>query len=252
MLTVAHGQSVLDPHSSPAHDISTLWWGMLAAAAVVFAGVLLLIALSIVRRKQEGMPVLGNDETKLSGLIVAFGIAIPVLTLAVLFFIADIGVVKATDAPARGQTKFTINVVAKQWFWEVHYPGGAVTANEIHIPVRTPVNVVLTSPDVIHSFWVPELNKKVDAIPGHPNNLFLEADSPGVYRGQCAEYCGLQHAKMAMAVYADPPAKFKTWLANEAKPIASRAGLDAFMGNQCASCHVLRGTAARGAIGPDL
>src|SRR4051812_33523721 len=252
MLTVAHGQSVLDPHSSPAHDISTLWWGMLAAAAVVFAGVLLLIALSIVRRKQEGMPVLGNDETKMSGLIVAFGIAIPVLTLAVLFFIADIGVVKATDAPARGQTKFTINVVAKQWFWEVHYPGGAVTANEIHIPVRTPVNVVLTSPDVIHSFWVPELNKKVDAIPGHPNNLFLEADSPGVYRGQCAEYCGLQHAKMAMAVYADPPARFKAWLANEAKPVADRSGLDNFISDQCASCHALRGTSARGAIGPDL
>src|SRR4051812_17578052 len=229
---------------------------MLAAAAVVFAGVLLLIALSIVRRKQEGMPVLGNDETKMSGLIVAFGIAIPVLTLAVLFFIADIGVVKATDAPARGQTKFTINVVAKQWFWEVHYPGGAVTANEIHIPVRTPVNVVLTSPDVIHSFWVPELNKKVDAIPGHPNNLFLEADSPGVYRGQCAEYCGLQHAKMAMAVYADPPAKFKTWLANESKPIAASArqspGYQVFTQNQCASCHTLRGTDARGAIGPDL
>src|SRR4051812_17507140 len=223
---------------------------MLAAAAVVFAGVLLLIALSIVRRKQEGMPVLGNDETKMSGLIVAFGIAIPVLTLAVLFFIADIGVVKATDAPARGQTKFTINVVAKQWFWEVHYPGGAVTANEIHIPVRTPVNVVLTSPDVIHSFWVPELNKKVDAVRGHPNNLFLYADRPGVYRGQCAEFCGLQHAKMALAVYADPPAQFRTWLANEAKPAANRSAV--FTRDGCASCHRLRGTAARGAIGPDL
>ena len=250
---MAAGQSVLHPHSSPAHDISTLWWGMLAAAVVVFAGVLVLIGLSVVRRRTEGFPALGNDEKKMTGLIVAFGIAIPVLTLSVLFFIADIGVVKATDAPAKGQTKLTIEVVARQWFWEVRYPGsGAVSANEIHIPARTPVNVVVSSPDVIHSFWVPELNKKVDAIPGHPNSLYLYADEPGIYRGQCAEFCGLQHAKMAMAVYADPPARFKTWLANQAKPAAAAPGFAVFMRNQCGSCHTLRGTAARGAIGPDL
>src|SRR3954471_1179844 len=207
---VDHGQSVLHPHSSAAHDISTLWWGMLAAATVVFAGVLILIALSIVRRRREGMPVAGNDERKMTGLIVGFGIVIPVLTLAVLFFIADIGVVKATDAPAPGQTKMTIDVVGRQWFWEVRYPGtGAVTANEIHIPVKTPVKIVATSADVIHSFWVPELNKKIDMLPGHPNTLELYADKPGVYRGQCAEFCGLQHARMALSVYADAPATYK-------------------------------------------
>src|SRR4051794_8963030 len=226
---------------------------MLAAAVIVFAGVLVLIGLSIVRRRSQGFPLLGEDENKMTGLIVGFGIVIPVLTLAALFFIADIGVVKATDAPKRGQTKMTIEVIAKQWFWEVRYPGSAaVSANEIHIPARTPVNVEVTSPDVIHSFWVPELNKKVDAVPGHPNNLYLYADEPGVYRGQCAEFCGLQHAKMALAVYADPPARFKAWLANEAKPVANRSGLDDFMSDQCASCHALRGTPARGAIGPDL
>src|SRR3954447_22805546 len=108
---------------------------MLAAATIVFAGVLILIGLSIVRRRTEGFPGLGNDEPKMTGLIVGFGIVIPVLTLSVLFFIADIGVVKATDAPTRGQTKMTIDVIAKQWFWEVRYPGtGAVSANEIHIP----------------------------------------------------------------------------------------------------------------------
>ena len=226
---------------------------MLAAAVVVFAGVLVLIGLSIVRRRTEGFPLLGNDEKKMTGLIVGFGIAIPVLTLSVLFFIADIGVVKATDAPTSGQTKLTIHVIAKQWFWEARYPGSrAVTANEIHIPARTPVNVVVTSPDVIHSFWVPELNKKVDAIPGHPNSLYLYADEPGVYRGQCAEFCGLQHAKMAMAIYADPPAQFQTWLANQAKPVANTSGVDVFMRNACGSCHTLRGTPATGAIGPDL
>src|SRR4051794_41098006 len=230
---------------------------MLAAATVVFAGVLILIALSIVRRRTEGAPVVGSDEKKMTGLIVGFGIVIPVLTLSVLFFIADIGVVTATDAPTRAQTRMTIDVMAKQWFWEVRYPGsGAVTANEIHIPAGTRVNVVVTSPDVIHSFWVPELNKKVDAVPGHPNPLLLYADKPGVYRGQCAEFCGLQHAKMAMAVYADPPARFRAWLANESKPLPASAqqspGFQAFTNNQCASCHTLRGTSARGRIGPDL
>ena len=226
---------------------------MLAAATVVFAGVLVLIALSIVKRRTEGAPVIGSEAKKLNTLVVAFGIVIPVITLSVLFFIADIGVVKATDAPTRGQAQMTIHVTARQWFWEVSYPGTkAVTANEIHIPARTLVNVIVTSPDVIHSFWVPELNKKVDAIPGHPNNVALDADQPGVYRGQCAEFCGLQHAKMAMAIYADPPAKFKAWLANMSKPVANRSGMAVFTRDQCASCHTLRGTAANGKIGPDL
>ena len=250
-------QSTLDPHSSPAHDITTLWWGMLAAAGVVFAGVLLLIGISIVRRRREGFPVLGGDERKVTGLIVAFGIVIPVVTLTALFFIADIGVVKATDAPSPGQTKMTIEVTGRQWFWEARYPrAGAVTANEIHIPVRTPVKVIVTSPDVIHSFWVPELNKKVDAIPGYRNDVLLYADKPGVYRGQCAEFCGLQHAKMAMAVYADPPQRFQAWLRQEAKPVAASAvqsaGFQVFNQNDCANCHTLRGTGARGNIGPDL
>jgi cytochrome c oxidase subunit 2 len=230
---------------------------MLAAAAVVFAGVLFLIGLSILGRRREGFPVLGTDEKKISVLVIAFGILIPVLSLSVLFFIADIGVVKATDAPTRGQTKMTIEVVGRQWFWEARYPGsGAVTANEIHIPARTPVKVVLTSPDVIHSFWVPELNKKVDAIPGYRNDLLLYADKPGVYRGQCAEFCGLQHAKMAMTIYADPPQRFSAWLRDEAKPLAASAqqspGFQAFTQNDCGSCHTLRGTSARGNIGPDL
>lgn len=252
-----NGQSTLDPHSGPARDISHLFWGMMVAAAIVFAGVLFLIALSIARRRREGFPVLGAEEKRLNTLVVGFGIVIPVLTLAVLFYIADIGVVKATDAPVGSQTKMTIDVTAKQWFWVARYPSsGAVTANEIHIPVRVPVKVVVSSPDVIHSFWVPELNKKVDAIPGHPNSVELYADKPGIYRGQCAEFCGLQHAKMAMAIYADPPQRFNAWLQNMAKPLPASAqqspGFQAFTRNQCASCHTLRGTSAKGAIGPDL
>jgi cytochrome c oxidase subunit II len=252
-----NGQSTLDPSAHPARDIANLWWGMLAAAVVVFAGAVGLIILARVRRDREGVPLIGSDEKKLDGLVVVFGIVVPVVALSALFFIADIGVVRATDAPAKGETKMTIQVVGHQWFWEVRYPGsGAVTANEIHIPARTPVKVVLSTADVIHSFWVPELNKKVDMMPGHPNTLLLYADHPGVFRGQCAEFCGLQHANMSMSVYADPPARFRAWLANEAKPIAAGAqqqpGLEAFTANQCASCHTLRGTSARGRIGPDL
>ncbi|MFL5894639.1 MAG: c-type cytochrome, partial [Thermoleophilaceae bacterium] len=122
---------------------------------------------------------------------------------------------------------------------------------------KTPVKVVGTSADVIHSFWVPELNKKIDLIPGRTNTLELYADKPGVYRGQCAEFCGLQHARMSMAVYADAPQAYRTWLANMAKPVdqsapTASAGLAAFASGQCAGCHTLRGTSARGRIGPDL
>src|SRR3954452_14636313 len=251
-----NGQSTLDPNSDSSHRIANLWWGMLVAAVIVFAGALALIILSRVRRDREGFPMLGTEEKRLDSLVVAFGIVVPVLALAALFFIADIGVLRATDAPAKGQTKLTIHVDARQWFWDVRYPGGAATANEMHIPAGTPVKVILTSPDVIHSFWVPELNKKVDAIPGHPNSVFLEAKKVGAFRGQCAEFCGLQHAKMSLRVYADPPARFRAWLANEAKPVAAGArqspGFQAFTNNQCASCHTLRGTSARGRIGPDL
>jgi cytochrome c oxidase subunit 2 len=253
------GQSTLHPESDQSRKIMHLWWGMLAAAAVVFAGALLLIAIAWRRRNREGLPAVGKDEGVSTGLVVAFGIVIPVVCLVTLFFIADIGVVNATSAPKPGRSHLDMRVVGHQWFWEVRYPGtSAVTANEIHIPVRTSVDVRLESADVIHSFWVPELNKKVDMLPGHPNHIELYADHAGVYRGQCAEFCGLQHANMAMAVYADPPARFRAWLANESRPLAppaageAQAGENVFMSEQCASCHTIRGTAARGTIGPDL
>jgi cytochrome c oxidase subunit II len=253
------GQSTLHAESDQSRKILHLWWGMLAAAGVVFAGALVLLAIAWRRRNREGLPVVGQDAGVSTGLVVAFGIVIPVTCLVILFFIANIGVVNATSAPKPGQTKMNITVVGHQWWWEVRYPGSqAVTANELHIPAQTAVNVTLRSVDVIHSFWVPELNKKVDMLPGHPNNIELYADHPGVYRGQCAEFCGLQHANMAMAVYADPPAKFKAWLANMSRPLAppaagdAKAGEGVFMTQQCESCHTIRGTAARGTIGPDL
>ena len=252
-------QSTLHAESDQSRKVMHLWWGMLAAAGVVFVGAIVLIAIAYRRRTRKGLPVIGEEPAVSTGLVVAFGIVIPVTCLLILFFIANIGVVNATSSPKPGQTRMNLTVIGHQWFWEVRYPGTtAVTANEIHIPVRTPVNVTLKSADVVHSFWVPELNKKVDMLPGHPNQLSLYADNVGVYRGQCAEFCGLQHAHMAMAVYVDPPAKFRAWLANMAKPLAppttpqAKTGEHVFLTQQCESCHTIRGTSAQGQIGPDL
>jgi cytochrome c oxidase subunit 2 len=176
-----------------------------------------------------------------------------------VFAVANLVVVKDTDAPKAATTAMTIDVTGHQWFWEVRYPGtAAVTANEVHIPTRTRVNLVGRTADVIHSIWIPRLNRKIDTIPGRSNRLLLYADKPGRYRGQCGEFCGLQHAHMALYVFAEPPAQFRAWLRNMARPRREpstpeqRAGERVFLSSQCASCHTIRGTAARGGIGPDL
>jgi cytochrome c oxidase subunit 2 len=134
----------------------------------------------------------------------------------------------------------------------------AVTANEIHIPAGVPVQVVGTTADVIHSFWIPELNRKVDLIPGSENRVLLEAEKPGFYRGQCSEFCGVQHAHMAVGVVAEPESAFRSWLASMARPARAptatdaQAGLRVFLGAGCASCHRIAGTGAAGEVGPDL
>jgi cytochrome c oxidase subunit II len=252
-------QSTLDPHSPPAHDIRTLWWWMFAIAAIVFLGAIAMLVYGWFRRGKRGLPFFGESERAENTLVVIFGIAIPVVVLVGLFFASDVYVLGKTDAPDSGSTKLTVEVTGHQWWWEVRYPGTtAVTADEIHIPAQTQVNVVGTTADVIHSFWVPQLNRKIDLIPGKENRVGLYADSPGVYRGQCAEFCGLQHSHMAFYVIADPPQEFRSWLANMAAdaPAASgpaeRAGESRFMSDQCASCHTIRGTPAEGQVGPDL
>ena len=156
----------------------------------------------------------------------------------------------------------TVEVSARQWWWGFHYddpdPAKAFdTANEIHIPVGEPVRFKLNSPDVIHSFWVPALAGKVDVIPGRSNSLWLEADKPGVYRGQCSEYCGRQHAEMAFYVIAEPRPQFDAWRAVQQAPAPEPATAELHDGfarfvNRCGKCHVVRGTKAKGAKGPDL
>lgn len=253
-------QSTLNPQSHAAREIASLWWWMLAAATLVMAGALLLLFVAWKRRREPGLPVLGRlGERGYNGLVVVFGMLVPLAALIVVFVVANFSVAGATNAPDPDSTAMTIEVTGNQWFWSVRYPQtGAQTANEIHIPTGTRVNTVLRSADVIHSFWVPELNRKADMIPGHPNRILLYAERPGFYRGQCAEFCGLQHANMATSVIAESPARFRAWLARQAQPRSAPAtaaqlrGEQIFQAQRCSACHTIRGTSADGTIGPDL
>jgi cytochrome c oxidase subunit II len=251
--------SPLDPNSPVAHDIAALWWWMLAIAGVVFLGALGLLALAWLRRDRRGLPLLGESERANTGLVIGFGMVIPVTVVSALFVVANVFLIRDTEAPPAAETEMTVTAVGHQWFWEIRYPGtDAVTANEIHIPAETRVNLVARTADVIHSFWVPALNRKIDMIPGRTNRIELYAEEPGVFRGQCSEFCGLQHANMAFHVVAEPAAEFEAWLAHEASPAQPPADAEERRGKRelleaaCASCHTIRGTPAQGTVGPDL
>jgi cytochrome c oxidase subunit II len=252
------GQNVLNPHSPAEHSISVLWWVMLGGAWIGLILVAVLLVLGWVRRRRDSLPF-GGGERAATRLVIGLGIAMPILVLTGLFLWSDIFVIRSTAAPAQGSTAMTVQVTGHQWFWEIHYPGRqAVTANELHIPVRTRVNVVGTTADVIHSLWVPELNRKIDLIPGRTNRMLLYADRAGTYPGQCAEFCGLQHAHMELLVVAEPRPAFEQWLRGEDAPARQPTGSEAQLGAQlfttegCADCHQIRGTAAQAQVGPDL
>ena len=250
-------QSTLSPKSSASDQIARLWWVMLIASAVIFGVVLVLVFVAVLRRRgSEQAP----PTTSRAGLWIPAvgGIAIPIVVLAGLFALT-LRTLPRTSPASASATGLTIEVVGRQWFWDVAYPGtGVRTANEIHIPVGIPVNVEVSSGDVVHSFWVPELNRKIDMIPGQTNRVTLEADQAGTYRGQCAEFCGLQHAHMAFYVVAEPKAKFDAWLARESQPAALPStpelerGQQVLLGSACVYCHTISGTTASGKIGPDL
>lgn len=232
---------------------------MLGIAGVVFLGALGMLALAWIRRETPGLPFFGTREVIPQTLVLVFGIGIPLIVLVSLFGVADIYLLKQTAPPNPKTTTMTVDVIGHQWWWEIRYPGSdAITANEIHIPVNTRVNVVLTTADVIHSFWVPQLARKIDEVPGRRNRVLLYANRTGSYRGQCAEFCGLQHANMALYVVAEPRSAFQTWLSDmsagaSAPSGGASTGEHLFMTDQCASCHMIRGTAASyGTVGPDL
>src|SRR5213593_1700077 len=232
------GQNVLQPRSPAEHSISVLGWVMFIVASIGLLLVAVLLVLGWARRRSASLPF-GGGERGATRLVIGLGIAMPIVLLTALFLWSDIFVIRSTAAPRPGSTAMTVRVIGHQWFWEIRYPGGdAVTANELHIPVRTRVNVVGTTADVIHSLWVPELNRKTDLIPGRTNRMLLYADRAGTYPGQCAEFCGLQHAHMELLVIAQPRARFDAWLREtEAPARASTArGAEVFT-EACASCH---------------
>jgi cytochrome c oxidase subunit 2 len=249
-------QSTLHPQSRASREIANLWWAILAGSGIVFAIVVLLLVLAILRRRAARTD--GRTERRARMLVLIGGLVLPLIALPALFGFS-LSTLPSTNAPRTASADLTIEVVGHQWFWEVRYPGtDAVTANEIHIPVGKTVRVRVSTTDVIHSFWVPELNRKIDTIPGRDNAELLRADRAGVYRGQCAEFCGLQHAHMGLLVYADPPARFRAWLAQMARPrrapqtAQAREGERVFLGEGCGGCHTIRGTEADGRLGPDL
>jgi cytochrome c oxidase subunit II len=255
-------QSALDPKGPQANTLVHLFWLFLAVTALVWVLVLLALLVALLRRHADRPdPLLTNPATERRFGIVVTSLALLtgaiVIALSVLSFSAQ---AQLFGQPSNG---LTLKIIGHQWWWEVQYEDAdpsrtMTTANEIHLPVGEPVTIKLASSDVIHSFWVPSLMGKMDAIPGRNNQVQFTIDEPGTYRGQCAEFCGLQHAHMAMVVFAQPKADFDAWrgqqvaAATEPESDAGKQGEQVFLSHPCVTCHTIRGTPAGGRTGPDL
>ena len=250
-------QSVLDTAGPYAEHIAQLFWAFVAVSVVVYTLVIGFLVHAIRRRRAAGQaPQESTVAVRMIG--VAAGVTAVVLVgLGITDFLAGRAHVRPPPEAMR------VRITAHQWWWEIEYldavPSQRIrTANELHIPVGKPVALELLSDDVIHSFWVPSLNGKKDLIPGYATSLQLQASRPGVYRGECAEFCGFQHAHMSVAVHAHEPEAFAQWQAGQrraapdpADAIAAR-GRDIFLASTCAQCHAVQGTDAAATLGPDL
>jgi len=251
-------QNALDPAGPAAQSIDNLWWLVFWIATAVFVVVEAALLFAVFRfRRRKGVDhaveqVHGNTRLEIIWTI------IPVVLLGALA-IPTIGTLFELRAePEPEENALQIEVTGHQWWWEFSYPEyGFSTANEMHIPAGRAVYLTMTSADVIHSFWVPRLNGKRDAVPGRITNLTLEADEPGTFLGQCAEFCGLAHADMRHRVFAETEEDFEAWVAAQMQPAvlptggSAAAGLETFE-ISCASCHTVRGSAAAADLAPDL
>lgn len=254
---------MLSPAGEAARQLALLGWLLLgvASAVVLIVTVAIVIPLRGRRLSLADAPLVGSADHEDGIAPIAIGVGLSIIIL-IAAFIGTVVTLHATATPPRTPA-LTVAVTAHQWWWEVQYtdssPGRAVrTANEFHIPVGQTVRLKVQSADVVHSFWVPRLQGKVDVIPGETNVFWIEADQPGTYYGQCAKYCGMQHAHMAISVIADSPSDFAAWLDQQRQPAQTptdslaRAGQTAFANAPCAFCHTIRGTEAAGRAGPDL
>jgi len=254
--------NIFVPLSTPAHAIYQISLLVLLICAAIFVIVGGLLAYSIFRFRRrpehenlEPPQVYGSNQIELAWTV------IPILIVFVLI-LATTRTIYDVQSALPPPDSVNATVVGHQWWWEIRYPDlGIVTANELHVPVtksgkRRPTFIRLESADVAHSFWVPQLAGKIDLIPNRRNLVWIEPTEPGTYVGNCAEYCGLQHARMLLRVIAHTPDDFQKWVAAQKQPPVDnpqlRAGRDAFFSTSCVNCHAIKGTKAKGQFGPDL
>ncbi len=250
--------SALDVQGEGARIIAVEWWFQFWLATIIFLGILGLLGTIIYRQHRHPLDLsVDMDDSGGMKWIWIGGIALPVIVLSAVFAFS-LRSSMALASPPRQETT-TIEVIGHRWWWEVRYPEeGIVTANQIHVPVGQPVRLHVTSADVIHSFWVPQVHGKIDLIPGESNSIWLQADVPGVYRGICSEFCGLQHARMNFMLVAETPERFQEWVEHERRPAVApeselaQLGQQVFLSSSCVYCHTIRGTPAVGQVGPDL
>lgn len=279
LLTACTGaQSALDAAGPQAERISKVWWLFFYVSAGVMLLVTIFLILAVLRgRRRAGAGGGANDapeveekpeaaldpasERSLTNWVTVATILSTIILLVLT--VASFSIGRSLSSQMANKDALTIEMTGQQWWWEVRYdnaePGKTfITANELHVPVGQPVTVKLRATDVIHSFWVPNLVGKKDMIPGHDAVIWFQADKPGLYRGQCAEYCGLQHAHMAFWVVAEPPEKFQAWQeqqrASAAEPTtdSQRSGQQVFLNAPCIMCHTIQGTRAAATVGPNL
>lgn len=250
--------SYLTGFGDKTNPTAALIWGVLSISCAVFTIVGLLVLIGLLRRPALRQILPGNalPVVRTSGGMSWIWIGLSISMLALLFTVVWTMVVLANIASPNRAAPFEIEITGHQWWWEVHYDSHDVnrqfeTANEIHIPTGIPVRFKLKSADVIHSFWVPALTGKTDLIPGQTNRTWLEANKPGIYDGQCEEYCGVEHARMALRVIADTPQDFKSWWSHQLQSAKANKGEGDFVAH-CGGCHTVRGTDAGGIMGPDL
>ena len=265
LLALQFGHSstnIFAPEGTPARSIFGLSMLVLAICAAIFIIVSGLLLYTLIRYRhrstdseREPAQIYGSNQVELSWTV------IPVLIIVVLF-LATARVIFITEQARKPAAALDVVVIGHQYWWEYRYPRlGIVTANELHVPVSdpshpTPTYLTMSSADTDHSFWVPELAGKMDLIPNKVNTMWIDPEKPGLYLGQCAQYCGTQHAKMLIRVYADAPATFAAWVAAQQHPAiqsaAASEGSAVFQHNACVSCHTISGTTAKGTFGPDL
>ncbi|HUX43190.1 MAG TPA: cytochrome c oxidase subunit II [Terracidiphilus sp.] len=254
--------NIFAPEGTPAQSIFGLSMFVLAICAAIFLVVAGLLLYTIIRYRhrpsdsdREPPQIYGSNQVELSWTV------IPVIIIVVLF-LTTTRVIYVTERAHKPKDAVDVIVVGHQFWWEFRYPKlGIVTANELHVPVSdpshpTPTYLTMTSADTDHSFWVPALAGKMDVIPNKVNTMWIDPLKPGLYLGQCAQYCGVQHAKMLIRVYADTPTQFAAWVAQQKRPAAqdpsAAEGRQVFFHNACVNCHTIQGTSAQGHFGPDL